>query len=114
MYGICHIEIPTTDSNASKMFYNTVFSWKMNESDPNYIQFTTPDDEGGGFTTTNKPTTDGIVLYIQVEDIERKLEIIEKAGGKIIKGKTGISPEFGFFALFADPCGNQLGIWCKT
>jgi len=114
MHGFCHIEIPTTDATKSAGFYKRVFDWAINESDPNYIQFSTPDNEGGGFTTASKPTSDGFILYIQVEDIEKKLREIEEAGGKTVKGKTGISPEFGFFALFTDPCGNQLGIWCKT
>lgn len=114
MHGFCHIEIPTTDGVKSRDFYKKVFNWTMNESDPNYIQFSTPDNEGGGFTTTSKPTTDGVILYIQVEDIEKKLKEIEETGGQTVKGKTGISPEFGFFALFTDPGGNQLGIWSKT
>ena len=52
-------------------------------------------------------------MYIEAEDIESKLKEIETAGAKIIKGKTGISPEFGFFALFADPSGNTIGLWGK-
>jgi predicted enzyme related to lactoylglutathione lyase len=114
MHGFCHVEIPTTDSEKSAAFYQQVFDWKINRSEPQYIQFTTPDNEGGGFTTTSKPTADGVILYIKVADIEKKLQEIEEAGGKKVKGKTGISPEFGFFALFFDPCGNQLGIWSKT
>ena len=114
MHGFCHIEIPTTDPQKSKDFYEKIFDWKMNISNPKYIQFSTPDNEGGGFTPTSKPTQDGVLLYIEVEDIEKKLKEIEQAGGKVIKDKTGISPEYGFYALFNDPCGSLLGIWCKT
>jgi predicted enzyme related to lactoylglutathione lyase len=49
-----------------------------------------------------------------VKDIEKKLREIEHAGGKIIKEKTGISPEFGFYALFNDPCGSLMGLWSRT
>ena len=73
MHGFCHREIPTTDARKSAAFYQEVFGWEINESDPNYIQFATPDNEGGGFTSVSKPTTDGIILYIQVEDIDEKL-----------------------------------------
>jgi predicted enzyme related to lactoylglutathione lyase len=113
MHGFCHVEIPTTDASKSKIFYSKVFGWRMDENDPDYLMFSTPDDEGGGFTTSSKPTKDGIVLYIAVEDIEKKLSEIEAAGGKIIKSKAGISPEFGFYALFTDPCGNIMGLWGK-
>jgi predicted enzyme related to lactoylglutathione lyase len=113
MHGFCHIEIPTTDASKSKAFYSGIFGWKMNESNPDYIMFSTPDDEGGGFTTTSKPTTNGVILYIEVENIEKKLREIENAGGTVVKPKTGISEEFGFFALFSDPCGTIMGLWSK-
>lgn len=86
----------------------------MNESNPEYIMFTTPDNEGGGFTPSSRPVQDGVLLYIEVEDIEKKLKEIEDAGGKKTKEKTGISPEFGFYALFNDPCGSLIGLWSKT
>lgn len=113
MHGFCHIEIPTTDSTKSKEFYSKVFRWKINESNPDYISYSTPDDESGGFTTSSKPVQDGVVIYIDVEDIEKKLREIEGAGGKTVKGKTAISPEFGFYGLFTDPCGNIMGLWSK-
>ena len=111
MHGFCHIEIPTTDAKKSKEFYNKIFGWKINDSMPGYMMFTTPDEDGGGFATTSKPSQDGVVVYIEVANIETNLNEIEAAGGKIIKGKTGISPEFGFYALFTDPCGNIMGLW---
>jgi predicted enzyme related to lactoylglutathione lyase len=114
MHGFCHIEIPTTDAQKSKDFYGKIFGWKIDASNPEYIQFTTPDNEGGGFTPSSKPVQDGVILYIEVEAIEKKLGEIEKAGGETIKEKTGISPEFGFYALFTDPCGNMIGLWSKT
>jgi predicted enzyme related to lactoylglutathione lyase len=113
MHGFCHIEIPTTDALKSKDFYSKVFGWRMNESMPDYLMFSTPDDEGGGFTTSSKPAKDGVVLYIAVEDIEKKLSEIEAAGGTMVKGKAGISEEFGCYALFTDPCGNIMGLWSK-
>jgi predicted enzyme related to lactoylglutathione lyase len=114
MHGFCHIEIPTTDQQKSKGFYSKIFGWKIDDSNPEYVQFSTPDNEGGGFTSSSKPVQDGVVLYIEVKDIKEKLREIENAGGKIIKEKTGISPEFGFYALFNDPCGSLMGLWSKT
>lgn len=66
MHGFCHIEIPTTDALKSKEFYSKVFGWQINNSMPDYIMFSTPDDEGGGFTTSSKPVKDGVVLYINI------------------------------------------------
>lgn len=114
MHGFCHIEIPTTDALKSKEFYGKIFGWEFNEMGGEYVMFKTPEGIGGGFTTERKPCTDGAGLYIEVEDIEKKLAEIEEAVGKTITPKTKISDEFGFFALFLDPLGNGLGIWSKT
>jgi catechol 2,3-dioxygenase-like lactoylglutathione lyase family enzyme len=46
MYGFCHIEIPTTDPSKSSKFYSSIFGWKVNESNPDYFEFSTPDDDG--------------------------------------------------------------------
>lgn len=114
MHGFNHIEIPTSDPQKSKDFYGQVFGWKMNENMPGYVMFSTGDSQGGGFTQESKPSENGIVLYIEVEDILKKLGEIEAAGGKKVKDKTAISPEFGFYALFTDPSGNIMGLWSKT
>ena len=114
MHGFCHTEIPTTDLQKSKEFYSKIFGWKMDEGMPDYVMFSTGDNQGGGLTPQSKPTQDGVILYIEVEDIPAKLGEIEAAGGKKVKDKTGILPEFGFYGLFTDPCGNIMGLWSKT
>ncbi|UCF70232.1 MAG: VOC family protein [candidate division WOR-3 bacterium] len=114
MYGFAHIEIPTTDSQKSKVFYGKLFGWKMAEDMPNYVMFTTGENQSGGLTQDSKPSENGVILYIEVEDITKKLSEIESAGGRKVKEKTAISPEFGFYGLFTDPSGNIMGLWSKT
>lgn len=113
MHGICHIEIPSTDLNKSKGFYGKVFGWKFEESPNGYVLFKPPEGTGGGFVQDRKPSTEGVALYIEVDDIESKLSEIEEAGGKKITPKTKISDEYGYFAIFLDPAGNSLGLWSK-
>jgi predicted enzyme related to lactoylglutathione lyase len=36
---------------------------------------------------------------------------IEKAGGKVITPRTDIGPNMGAFAIFADPVGNEFGLY---
>lgn len=114
MYGICHIEIPSIDFNDSREFYSQVFKWKIEESGPDYLTFKTPDNQNGGFDKSHKSSHDGVLLYIEVEDIEGKLEEIVSYGGKEVQKKTKISDEYGFYALFEDPGGNKMGIWSKN
>jgi predicted enzyme related to lactoylglutathione lyase len=51
-----------------------------------------------------------VVPSIFVSDMERRLELITRFGGKILKEKTrvGAKPELGYFALFRDPHGNKM------
>lgn len=113
MHGFCHIEIPTTDARKSKEFYSKIFGWKIIEGMPDYLMFSTPGRDGGGFTTESRPTADGVVLYIEVADIDGNLREVVEAGGKIVKGKTGLSEQHGYYALFTDPSGNIMGLWSR-
>ena len=112
MHGVCHIEIPTTDPQKSKDFYGAVFGWQCEDSG-DYVMWRAQ-GVSGGFTTESAPADGGVLLYIEVEDIEKKLADIEKAGGTKVTEKKKISDEFGFYALFKDPCANTLGVWSKT
>ena len=80
MHGFSHIEIPTTDPKKSKDFYGKLFGWKMDENMPGYVMFSTGDSQGGGLTKESKPSENGVILYIEVEDIPKKLGEIEAAG----------------------------------
>lgn len=115
MNGICHIEIPSKDYEKAKKFYGEVFGWECNDMpEMKYVTYKPQDGPGGGFDKsleiTPKP---GITIYIEVEDIEAALKKVEDAGGKCVKGKTQISPEYGYYAFISDLEGNQIGLWGK-
>jgi predicted enzyme related to lactoylglutathione lyase len=78
--------------------------------------FNTGDGLGGGLDrrTEQFPTERGVTLYIKVGDISEYLRRVDEAGGRTVKGKTEISEEFGYYALFADTEGNTLGLWSEA
>jgi predicted enzyme related to lactoylglutathione lyase len=43
-------------------------------------------------------------------DLATVLARVEGAGGKILVGKTPITPEYGYFAHFLDTEGNRVGL----
>ena len=53
------------------------------------------------------------MLHIQTEDIDATLKTIVDLGGKIVREKTDIGNNFGFYAVFEDCCSNQLGLWSE-
>ena len=112
----CHIEIPCKNLKEAKEFYESVFDWEVTIETgmPGYAFFKTGGTGvGGGFEETNKVARGEITLHIETDDIPKTLEKITKAGGKVVKEKTEIGQDFGFYALFEDNSGNHLGIWSQ-
>jgi len=60
----------------------------------------------------HKPSpTDGPLIYLNGNpDVQKVLDKVEKAGGKIIVPKTQITPEYGFMGVFIDTEGNRIGL----
>jgi uncharacterized protein len=116
MNSICHIEIPAKNYANSKKFYGELFGWTFEEyKEMNYLIFKAPEGVSGGFTveyqSAQKP---GMVMYIEVGDIEATIEKAEKLGGKCATGKTLIAPNMGYIAQLIDLDGNQVGLWAKN
>lgn len=113
---IVHVEIPSTDLEKSKTFYEGIFGWKVSLiPEVNYAIFEVKDGIGGGFNRVESIALNtGYMNYIHVEDIIVTLKKIEEAGGKTLLPKTSIGQEMGYIAIFTDPCGAQMGLWAKS
>lgn len=108
-----HVEISAKDPAAASRFYSELFGWKI-ERDPqaDYYMFAAEGGPGGGFV---KPDGDqykagDVVPYLGTDDIDGLLKKIEARGGKTLLKKTEI-PGMGWYAFFADPTGNRLGLF---
>ncbi len=99
--SICHYDIPTTDFEKSKTFYEGLFGWKVQlMPEMNYALFMIEGGVGGGFMMTDNVKTEGIQVYIQVEDLTATLDMAESLGGKIVKPKAEIGGDNGFYGFF--------------
>jgi len=108
---IVHVEIPVTDLKKAKEFYSKLFGWKVDLiPEMDYALFDPGSEPRGGFNKVDKVKEGGAILYIRVNNIEKKLKEIEKAGGKTLRKKTEV-PQFGWNALFKDVFGNVLGLF---
>ncbi len=116
--SFCHLELKTTDIGKTRLFYETIFGWTFQvfPGFETYAMFQTSGGLGGGFDAgpdAEPPSDEGPILHIEVDDIDAALAKIKEAGGKILAGRTKISDEFGYYALFLDNVGNRLGLWSK-
>ena len=110
-------EIPVTDLDRSKKFYEYVFGVELTLNDMGNLKMAWfPWAEGGEGAAGSLikaesyvPSYSGTMVYFSVEDIESTLKRAEEKGGKIITSKMSIG-EFGFVAHFEDSEGNRLGL----
>ena len=111
------IEIPATNLNRAIGFYSSILGFTIEVVEMgDVLMGILPNDEGSVNVVLSqgsdyKPTTSGCIVYLNGgDDLQPILEKIEPNGGSILVPKTEISPEMGFFALFMDTEGNQLGL----
>jgi predicted enzyme related to lactoylglutathione lyase len=74
-----------------------------------------PADKGiGGAVVMGQgsvPSETGSLIYLNAgRDLQVVLDRVPEAGGRIIMGKTFISEDSGYFALFIDTEGNKLAL----
>lgn len=108
-------EIPVTDINRAKKFYDAIFQTEIFINDFGGFKMGIFPHRSVGAALCQgdfyKPSQDGTLVYFDANpDLIDVLDRIEPAGGKVIRGKTQISPEHGFMALFIDSEGNRLAL----
>jgi len=110
----CHIIIPSKNYQKSKIFFEKVFGWKV-EKQPGTSSFDVlpPSRKGPGAELNSE--VEVIVPSIKTSNIEAKLKLIEKFGGKKVKDKTPVDKdaEHGYYALFEDPQGNRMCLYSE-
>jgi uncharacterized protein len=122
MNNVVHFEIPAEDMTRAKKFYSGVFGWKLEdvpgmeyamvhatEVDPTTRMPKTPGSINGGMMKRSGAFK-APALTIDVEDIDKALQKIEKAGGKVVKAKDKVM-DMGWIAYFIDTEGNVTGVW---
>jgi len=115
---VAWFEIPVTDMDRAKKFYESVFKIKVGIHDMGGVMMGFfPMNEGASGAMGSlmkyesyKPSHEGTLVYFSCEDLQNELGRIVSAGGKILQEKTQISPENGFMGLFEDTEGNRVAL----
>ena len=112
-------EIPVTDLHRAKHFYQVAFGIHMEDmSMPGMEMAAFPYEMGSGRSAGalvkseySKPSTEGVLIYLNANpDMTDVLDRIVSEGGRVIMGKTLISPEIGYMANFIDTEGNRIAL----
>lgn len=112
-------EIPVTDLQRAKHFYQVIFSIHMEDMNMENLHMAAfPYEDGSGkasgalaMSDFHKPSADGVVIYLNGNpDLSTVLDKVGQEGGKVVMPKTQISPEIGYMAFFIDTEGNKIGL----
>jgi predicted enzyme related to lactoylglutathione lyase len=111
-------EIPVSDMNRAKQFYEAVFEIEIKVQDfESTLMGWFPDNDGvygatGSLIKQSSyiPSTEGTLIYFMSNDVQLQLDRVEGAGGKIYQEKTKISEEHGCMGVFIDSEGNRVAL----
>lgn len=112
-------EIPVTDIQRAKHFYQVAFGIHMEEMEMMGMRMASfPAENGNGKASgalvqseNHVPSMEGTLVYLNANpDMELVLERIQDQGGRILMPKTAISPEIGYMAFFMDTEGNKVAL----
>ena len=116
-------EIPSSDFERAKSFYEKVLDTKMEthsmEGAGMKMGFFPADWEngiGGGiaYGPGYEPSDKGTLVYLNGgDDLSVPLSRVEDAGGKIVVPKTSLGPN-GFMAQFIDSEGNKVAFHSRN
>jgi predicted enzyme related to lactoylglutathione lyase len=114
MSRVIHFEIPAADPERAAAFYKKVFDWQI-EKWPGPMEYwmVTTGAEGcpginGGLLKRNAPVT-ATTNTIGVESVDKAVDAVKAAGGKLVMPKKPI-PTVGYFAYLEDTEGNLFGV----
>lgn len=109
---ICYLEIPANEAEDAAAFYSTVFGWSVRQRGDGNLAFDDSGSVSGTWVKEEDHTPDERTrVYIMVDSITDSLNQIQAAGGKVLTSRKEIGPNMGAFAAFADPVGNEFGLY---
>lgn len=113
-------EIPVTDMDRAKKFYDSVFEidisiHDMNELVMGWFPFAEGKPGAAGSLVKHKDfyfpsDKHGSLVYFSCDDLQVQQDRVEPAGGKVLQPKKEIAPGYGFMAVFIDTEGNRIAL----
>ena len=113
---IAFFQIPALNFDRAVSFYESVFNITLtvSGSEKEKMGFFTQEERYVGaisFTPDLTPSSNGILIYFDCNDIDATLSTIKNNGGAIMKDKQAIAGGRGYFAVFLDSEGNSIGLY---
>jgi uncharacterized protein len=117
--NFCWVELSTTDQNAAKSFYGSLFGWTAQDSPMGPGEFYTifklqGRDAAAGYTLRADQRAAGVppnwMLYVAVASADQTASKAQSLGGKGVAGPFDVMDK-GRMAVIQDPTGAHFCIW---
>ncbi len=115
--AITWFEIPTTDYDRARRFYETILETTLRDEQfgPRQLAIFPYEEPGMGGALAEKsdwsPGAAGTVIYLDANGrLDRTLERVEAAGGRIAVPKVELPFGIGWVAHIIDSEGNRIGL----
>jgi len=117
--SFCWIELATTDQNAAKKFYGSLFGWTVNDSPMGpgevYSIFKLQGgDVAAAYTLRKEQVAQGVpahwMLYVAVESADETANRAAQLGGKVVCPAFDVF-DVGRMAVLQDPTGATFSVW---
>ena len=106
---IDYVEIPVTDMNKARSFFEAMFGWEFQEWGDEYFSFNDGRFDGGMRLATESAPSTGVLLVFFSKDLERDVRRVKELGGTI--SQEIFSFPGGRRFHFIDPVGTEFAIW---
>ncbi|MGJ8666203.1 MAG: VOC family protein [Patiriisocius sp.] len=112
------VEIPVVNMERAISFYEKVLDVKIVLKDFGELKMGWFPSKGEAYGATGTliqndnyvPSETGTLAYFGCKNLQKELDKVENAGGKILKPKTQISPDHGYMAVIMDTEGNRVAL----
>ena len=109
---IDYVELPGRDMAAMKKLYGDAFGWSWVDYGPTYAAWEGAALDGGIDCDEQTRTIDAPLVVLYAHDIEAMRDRVAAAGGRITRDIFSFPGGRRFH--FADPAGNELGVWSES
>jgi uncharacterized protein len=124
MANIVYFEIPADDVDRAKRFYSSLLGWKIEPTKVSIPEMASmqyqdiitgePNEAPMGSLSTGgmykRKMNEPIINYVMVDDIDEKIAMVEKLGGKIGVPKMELE-SVGQFVIIQDTEGNAIALF---
>lgn len=108
-HAIDYVELMAPDLERVRAFYEKAFGWTFQAYGPDYLGVQGKDRELGGIARGEPRPAGGPLVVLYSNDLDATLASAKAAGAKITREPFTFPGGRRFH--FADPAGNELGVW---